>query len=603
MQKISVGAFVRDFRALARPYWVSEEKWRARGLLALIVTLSLTLVYVSVLINRWTNLFFNAIERHDVSAFVHQLLHFCVLASLFVASAIHQTYFTQLLEIRWRRWLTRHTIARWLADQTYYRLQLQNAETDNPDQRIAEDLRLFVGVTLTLGMGFLSSLVTVISFVAILWRLSGVLNVSVAGASLHIYGFMVWAALLYAATGTWVTHLIGNPLIQLNFAQQSFEANFRFTLVRFRENSESVAFYRGEADEERNFAQRFSAVFHNWRAIMRRQKRISSFTIAYSQVALVFPFLAAAPRYIAGAITLGGLTQSVSAFTQLQAALSWFVNVYGSIAEWRATIARLNDFDVAIEKGRERRRPQRIEAPVAPHGPERRKDYIRVVTGSGRQLRTEDLTVNFPDGRPLLSDVSICIEKGESALLVGPSGSGKTTFLRAIAELWPFGHGQILKPAVSMLFLPQRPYLPVGTLTEVVTYPGGAEHYREADVREALTLCGLSHLNDHLEKFQNWALKLPSGEQQRIAFARAVLLKPEWLFLDEATSALDASGEADLYKMIKKHLQDSTLFSISHHRALATFHSRRFETRAATEGWIMVEEVKSAREEQSVATA
>jgi putative ATP-binding cassette transporter len=523
-----------------------------------------------------------------------------VLAVVFVAIAVHQTYFIQMLEIRWRRWATRHLTQRWLADQTYYRLQLQNTEMDNPDQRIAEDLRLFVGSTLSLGMGFLSSLVTVVSFVTILWQLSGTLAFSIGGVSFQIPGYMVWAALVYAAIGTFITHRIGHPLVRLNFAQQSFEANFRFSLVRLRENSEGVAFYRGEADEDRTFTYRFGAVFQNFRAIMKRQKNISYFTTAYSQIATVFPFLAAAPRYLSGAITLGGLTQSVAAFTQVQSALSWIVNVYGNIAEWRATITRLHDFHRAVEQIRERR-GQGGERPLAAENWERRKQQsIKVTANDDRQLLTEELTLNLPDGRLLLSGASMKIKQGESLLLFGPSGSGKTTFLRALAELWPYGHGRIVKPASSVLFIPQRPYLPVGTIREIVTYPGRADQLSDAELQEALTLCGLPHLIDHLTDSQNWALRLSTGEQQRIAFARAVLLKPDWLFCDESTSALDEVGEADLYRMIKQRLPNSTLFSISHHRALAAFHDREFETRPAAEGWLLVEHSEQARQEPRV---
>jgi vitamin B12/bleomycin/antimicrobial peptide transport system ATP-binding/permease protein len=539
-------------------------------MLVLMISLNLGLVFVSVLINQWNNLFFNAIEQHDLVEFAHQLLRFFLLAGAFIVVAVHQTYFTQLLEVRWRRWLTGYVIRRWFDGQTYHRMQMQGTETDNPDQRIAEDLRLFVGTTLTLSMGFLSSLVTLCSFITILWQLSGTIDVAVGNWTLRIPGYMAWAAFLYSMFGTLLTHWVGHPLAKLNFTHQTLEADFRFSLIRLRENADGIAFYRGEAEEERTLAQRFQAVFQNWRAIISRQKRIAWFTTSYSQLATVFPLFAAAPRFLTGAISFGGLTQSVAAFGQVQMAMSWFINVYGNIAEWRATVDRLNGFCHAIEQSREHKKQQ----------------TIHVVSG-GERLLIDELTLTLPDGRPLLNNVSIHVKRGETVLLMGPSGSGKSTLMRGIAELWPFGHGRIVKPSESMLFLPQRPYLPVGTLRQVVTYPNGQPISDDA-LQEALELCGLSYLMDRLDVHQNWSQKLSTGEQQRIAFSRALLLRPQWLFFDEATGALDEESEAELYRIIKQRLPGTTIFSVSHRQTLAAFHDRLLETRLSTEGWIVV---------------
>jgi vitamin B12/bleomycin/antimicrobial peptide transport system ATP-binding/permease protein len=563
---------IRGFIALARPFWVSDEKWIARGTLALAVSLSLSLIFVSVLLNEWNNAFFNAIERRDYDAFRYLSLTFLLLAMLYVTVAANQNYFVQGLEIRWRRSLSREFVGRWLGHQTYYHLQLQNAESDNPDQRIAEDLRLFAGLTLSLGMGFLSSAVTVVSFTAILWRLSGVIEIPVGDSTVRLHGYLVWAAVLYSVLGTWATHRIGKPLVKLNFAQQSFEANFRFSLVRVRENADGVAFYRGEDNVKSALDVRFQAIYDNWRRIMRRQKKIAWLTIAYGQSAAVLPLLLAAPRFLSGAISLGGLTQSAAAFIQIQGALSWFVNIYGNYAEWRATLDRLRDFMRALD-----------QYSVAAN-----QGNINLLEGAANELRVDGLLLEFPDGRPMLQCDSLYLKQGETVLLMGASGSGKSTLLRAIAGLWPYGHGHIVTPPESsMLFIPQRPYLPQRPMRQLITYPARTDELDSARVYEALTACGLAHLVPQLDEEQNWGLTLSLGEQQRVGFVRAILLQPKWLFLDESTSALDTDSETHLYALLKQRLRGTAIFTISHRSALANVHQRLLQTRRAGPVWIL----------------
>jgi vitamin B12/bleomycin/antimicrobial peptide transport system ATP-binding/permease protein len=558
--------FVRDTWGLIKPYWKSEERFSAWLLLITVIGLTLAMVYMSVQFNTWYNLFYNALQEKNAEEFWKQILRFCVLAAIYIFMAVYAFYLNQMLQIRWRRWMTERYLKDWLAGRTYYRLQLTGNPADNPDQRIAEDLKLFVDDTLSLSLGLLNAVVTLLSFVGILWALSGPLAIPYNGGEIVVPGYMVWAAVLYAIAGTWVTHKIGRPLIGLNFNQQRYEADFRFGLVRFRENAEGVALYGGERDELGNFNSRFSSVVDNWWRIMKRQKILISFTVGYNQIANIFPFVVAAPRYFSGAIQLGGLMQISNAFGQVQGALSWFIGAYASFASWKATVDRLLGFHYAIEDAR----TAALTAPGA-----------KQLQANGDGLALDGLTLSLPDGSTLVANASAAIAPGESLLIRGPSGSGKSTLFRAIAGIWPFASGSIRTPAgMRALFLPQRPYLPIGSLREVVTYPAGTTGYDDEEIRAALSACGLPDLAGRLDEVQHWALQLSPGEQQRIAFARAVLQKPSWLFLDEATSALDEDGEARLYRLLREKLPHTAIVSIGHRPALIAFHSRILELRA-----------------------
>ena len=562
--------FIRDLWALLYPYWKSEERRSAWLLLIANIVLTLAMVYMTVLFNQWYNLFYNTLQDKAQDEFFRQIGRFCVLATIFIVIAVYRIYLNQMLQIRWRRWLTEKYLKDWLADRTYYRMQLKENATDNPDQRIAEDFRLFVDETLSLGLGFLNAAVTLGSFVGILWALSGPLEVPFGGATYVIYGYMVWVAIIYAVLGTWLTHKIGKPLIPLNFNQQRFEADFRFNLVRFRENSEGVALYRGEEDELRGFRRRFAAVMDNWWASMKRQKLLNFFNTGYNQAAVVFPFVVGAPRYFSGAIPLGGLVQISNAFGQVQGALSWFIGAYTDFAAWKATVDRLTGFHKAIFLTQEESR--------AGAGP-------AVIADTTDDLELRNLELGLPTGRMLLSGINSRIKPGERVLIKGPSGSGKSTLFRAIAGIWPFGAGQVRQPReFRALFLPQRPYFPIGTLRQVVSYPAAAETFTDAQLRDALAATSLAHFADRLDEQQNWAQQLSGGEQQRVAIARALLHKPAWLFLDEATSALDEPSQERVYELLTESLKDATIISIAHRAALTDFHGKLLELESGGDG-------------------
>ena len=565
--------FIRDLWALLRPYWRSEERRSAWLLLIVNIVLTLAMVYMTVLFNQWYNLFYNTLQDKARDEFFHQIGRFCVLATIYIVIAVYRIYLNQMLQIRWRRWLTDHYLTDWLADRNYYRMQLKGNDTDNPDQRIAEDFRLFVEESLSLGLGFLNAVVTLGSFIGILWSLSGPLEIPLAGATYVIYGYMVWVAIGYAIVGTWLTHKIGKPLIPLNFNQQRYEADFRFNLVRFRENSEGVALYRGEEDELRGFRTRFASVVENWWAIMKRQKLLTFFTVGYSQAAVVFPFVVGAPRYFSGAIQLGGLVQISNAFGQVQGALSWFIGAYTDFAAWKATVDRLSGFHKAIFSTQEESRTGAGPAVVADP------------TIDDLELRNLDLVL--PTGRVLVSGINARIEPGERVLIKGPSGSGKSTLFRAIAGIWPFGRGQVREPRdFHALFLPQRPYFPIGTLRQVVSYPAAAETFSDAQLRDALSAAGLAAFVDRLDEQQNWAQQLSGGEQQRVAIARALLQKPAWLFLDEATSALDEPSQEHMYELLTEWLKDATIISIAHRAALTDVHGKLWELKGDGDGTV-----------------
>jgi putative ATP-binding cassette transporter len=574
---------LRDAWAMAGPYWRSEDRWAARGLLVVVVALNLGIVYLNVLLNQWNNGFYNALQDKNYAVFVHQFVRFSWLAGLYIVVAVYQLYLNQMLQIRWRRWLTERYLQAWLADGAYFRMQLAAGETDNPDQRISEDLQLFVSGTLGLAIGGLRAVVTLVSFVAILWGLSGSVTIPLGHASFALPGYMVWAALVYAIIGTWVTSRIGRPLVRLNFDQQRYEADFRFGLVRFRENAEGVALYHGEADELRGFRARFGSVVRNFWQIMRRQKRLTWFTAGYGQAAVIFPFVVAAPRYFRGAIHLGGLVQTATAFGQVQDSLSFIISSYTDIASWRSVIERLLGFERALEHVRSR---------AATGG-------IAFADGDASRLALEDVELDLPGGQRLIAGVNLSLGRGETALLEGPSGAGKSTLIRAIAGIWPFGRGEIRVPrGARVLVLPQKPYLPIGSLRDVVSYPRPARGVDDATLRDALEVVGLPELAGRLEENDHWAQRLSPGEQQRIAFARALVQKPDWLLLDEATSAVDEATEARLYRTVRARLPGTALFSVGHRGTLRPLHARELVVRPDGSGPASIVEVTAGASQQ-----
>ncbi|MDE2227697.1 MAG: ABC transporter ATP-binding protein/permease [Alphaproteobacteria bacterium] len=544
---------------LARPYWSSDERRTAWALVLAVIALNLGNVAVSVLINKWYNAFYNALQRFDAHAFFYDIGIFCVLAASSVVMSVYAYYLRQMLQIRWRRWLTGRYLDHWLGESRYYRLQLDRQTTDNPDQRIADDLNYFVQYVASLSLGLLTSAVSVVSFMVILVGLSGPAAIPLGPlGTLHLPAYLAWAALLYAAFGTWFAVKIGYPLVPLNFAQQRFEADFRYSLVRLRENAESVALYGGEPPERAVFDGRFGNVFANYWRIMKRQKKLNWFTSWYTQVAIIFPYVVVAPRYFAKQIALGGLMQVGDAFGNVQSSLSFIVNSYTDIATWSAVTERLTTFD---------QRMQEIEASLRAPQPIRLRRE-----GSGIDIRNLDL--DLPDGAPLLRGVSLAVDPGRSLLITGPSGCGKSTLLRAAAGIWPYGRGEVRLGGGRVLFLPQRPYLPLGTLRDALVYPQHETFADEAGLAAALDRVGLGALAPSLAEDENWPLRLSLGEQQRIAFARVLLTQPDFIFLDEASSALDEDVEARLYGLLRARHPDAAIVSIGHRESLKALHDR-----------------------------
>ncbi|MGA7666796.1 MAG: ABC transporter ATP-binding protein/permease [Pseudolabrys sp.] len=547
---------------IASPYFYSEDRWAGRILLAAVVAIELSIVGLNVLLNSWNNAFYNALQDKDWDAFVYQLGYFCVLATAFILLAVYQLYLNQWLQIRWRRWLTEIYLDRWLTGANHYRMQLLGDAADNPDQRIAEDVRQFIDAgILPIGLNLLNAVVTLGSFAFILWNLSAAAPLHVFGLKYDIPGYLLWAALIYAVVGTIFTHLIGRALIALNFQQQRYEADFRFNLVRVRESSEQIALLNGERAERDGLLLRFGNVVANWMAIMSRQKKLTFLTAGYRQAAVVFPYIMVSPAYFAGVVQLGGLMQTANAFGQVQDALSVFVNIYRSLAEWRAVVERLAGFDQSI-----------VAARAAASTP----PVITLAPGDASAVTLKDVAVRLPQGTPLVSASNVSIKLGEHVLVSGPSGSGKSTLFRALAGIWPFGSGTITVPKnARVMMLPQRPYFPIAPLAAAVAYPAERGSYDEAKIAELISAVGLPALAARIEEEAHWNRMLSLGEQERLGLARALLFEPDFLFLDEATASLDEPGEETLYQLLHRRLPRTTIVSIGHRSTLAAFHQRR----------------------------
>lgn len=562
------GYWTREFIVglfhLITPYWNSEEKKSARLYLAAIITLTIAAVYMTLLLNEWFNSFYSALQNYDSGAVYRGLLRFTGLAFAHIAFAVYSYYLQQRLALRWRKWMTKNYLAKWTGQQMYYRLEMFSQGTaDNPDQRISEDINLFTARTLSFMIGLLRSATTIICFIFVLWNLSEILSFSAAGQEFHIYGYLVWTALAYSVLGTWITHKVGHRLVSLNYLQQKLEADFRFSMVRLRETAESVAFYNGAAKEEAFLSNRFMTLLRNTLFIIKKQKQLSWLTNSYAQIAIIFPFVVAVPRYLSQNISLGGLMQIANCFGKVQDAMSYFVDVYASLAEWQSCAERLLSFDkhiAAIEKETE----------------EKSGSLVREETHD--RLRLADVTISVPAmdenkrTREIISSASCTIKSGEHVILKGPSGSGKSTLLRTLAGFWPYVKGHISMPAPSeMMFIPQKPYIPMGTSAEAASYP--LETADEEILSPLLVECGLSHLMEKTDTEADWSHILSLGEQQKLAFVRVFLRKPKWVFLDEATSAMDEETEEKMYRLLTA-LPGTTVISIGHRSTLDKWHDR-----------------------------
>lgn len=552
-----LGLLGHDVWALVKNYWVSEERWSAWALLGANVGLTLGAVYISVLLNTANGTLFTALQKLDGAGFYRAFGIILLLIMLYLAVVLPRSFLNQMLQLRWRRWLTDQYLSHWLADRVFYRLRF-SGKTDNPDQRISEDARIFTELTVTLAFGLLSSLVTLASFATILWQLSGSITVSIAGFEITIPGYMFWVAVLYSGGGSVLAHLVGRPLIRLTNRQQTVEADFRFSLMRLREEAESIALYGGEAQERGIALGRFGALYDNFKRLILRNIQYQTFQLFFGQFAALFPVLVASPRYFAGAIQFGVLMQISNAFYQVNEALSWFISNYPVFANWRAAVDRLTEFGGEIKR----------EANAKVVG-------ACIETTARDTIELKNVSVALPTGTPLLAPVTLSLKPHEGVLLKGPSGCGKSTLFRVLAGLWPFAAGRIRLPAgVSTLFLPQRPYMPIGTLREALWFPAHPPSDGDAEVHAALAAVDLSALGERLDEEARWTHVLSPGEQQRVAIARALLNKPDWLFLDEATSALEEDQEGMLYRRLADALGQTTVISIGHRRSLDAYHQR-----------------------------
>ena len=556
MQKFTLSRqFFQDVWYLTKSYWQSEEKKKAFWLLTCIIALTFGVVFMLVQLNTWNNSFYSALQNYDAEKISSELIHFSWLAAIYIILAVYSYYLQQTLILHWRRWLTTRFIDIWLQNKTYYNLQMFGKDTDNPDQRISEDVRQFVEMTLGFAIGILKSLCTFISFVFILYQLSGPLSFSFMGKTWTIHGYMLWASLLYSILGTYITHVVGRKLVKLNFIQQRYEADFRFSMIRLRESAESVAFYRGEALEGKVFKNRFKLLLDNFWQLVNKQKQLVFLNSGYSQIAIIFPFVVAMNRYLAKEVSLGGLMQVASAFGRVQDSLSYFVDMYSSIAQWQAVVMRLTYFGRHMHEVSQQAEHFHVE---------------RFATSEA--VSVEQMQVNLPDDTVLLQDINFNLQPGRNVLIKGVSGSGKSTLLRALAGIWPFVTGKINLPKTEeLMFIPQKPYIPLGSLREALLYPG-RKALSDEELLYLLDLCQIGYLRDKLDLVADWSHVLSVGEQQRLAFVRAHIQEPKWLFLDEATSALDEDTEAAMYALLAERLRQTTLVSIGHRSTLNKYH-------------------------------
>ena len=554
---------LRTFLRLALPYFRSEDRWRACGLLVGVIGSELFVVYVAVKVTEWTAAFFNAIELRDWNAVQVQLLMFLLITLGAILSGMGQYWFGQTLIIRWREWMTRRYVDLWMTEGRHYRIRFVDQSVDNIHLRIANDVLMFIRLTHELGTGFLNSIVSLASFAFILWTLSALAPMPLFGTDLSFPGYLIVLAIGYAALGTLIAHLIGKPLIPLQFMQQRYESDFRFAIARVQDQTEAVALMGGEKVERHELGRRYAALLANWVALVRRQNGLNGFIFGYYHVSTVFPVLVVTPAYLVGAITLGVLMQAAQAFQRVEAAFAFCVTSYAKIAEWKAVMDRVSQFETAMGT---------VDVP-GPQGA-----AIEFAASANRGLSVDDLVLRMAGGEPITAVPALEVAPGERVLIRGPSGAGKSSLCRALAGIWPLGEGHIRLPKdARILALPQRSYFPLGTLRQVLTYPTPAEEADDADVRIALAAAGLGHLADRLDEDAEWATLLSGGEQQRVGFARALIHRPDILLLDEAVSTLEDGETRAVYELLAERLPDAIVITIGRSAELVALHQRVIE--------------------------
>jgi putative ATP-binding cassette transporter len=546
---------LRDFLQVALPYFRSEARWSARLLLTGIVAVELALVYLFVLTNYWNALFYNSLEERDWPLFLWSLLLFMGLTAGMIVLVVAQYFLGQTLVLRWRRWMTERYLDRWLAEGRLYRVQFVGQNVDNIQFRIASDVYLFIQLTLELGTGLLSSIVTLASFIVILWALSALAPLAVIGSPVAVPGYLVWVALAYAGIGTLLAHLIGRPLIPLEFNQQRRESDFRFAIARVADHAEPISMMGGEQVEHTSLTDRFAALVANWKTIIYRQAYLTAFHTTYGQISLVFPVLVASPAYFMGFMSLGTLMQTASAFQRVEGAFAFFIGVYSKLAEWKALIDRLTQFEAALD------------ALAANHA------GITVTVHPDGRLETSELSLAHPSGALLAKVPSLSLKAGEHLLVTGPSGGGKSSLLRALRGLWPFGHGKVAMPQQTMV-VPQRPYFPLGTLKAAIAYPLPDGEFDDAAVTSVMEIVGLDHLVERLHDEADWRAELSGGEQQRAALASALLRPPQVLLMDEPVSALDEASASELFARLAERLPSTIFITIGRRSVLGRWHDR-----------------------------
>ncbi len=547
--KVSVKAAFK----MIKLYWTSKDSLRSWFLLALILSLTAGSIYIATAINSWYKDFWDTIQNYDMDGFKHQLMLFAILASIHVVVTVYNAYLRSSLAISWRKWFTSKVMHDWLEHDTYYKMQLSDKQTENPDQRISEDLNNFVNYTISLLLGTATDLAMIGTFGVVLWDLSKSVTLTLwNGYALTLPdGYMLYLAMAYAFTGTVLTFILGKPLVRLNFRQQRYEADFRFSLIRVRENSESISLYQGQDQEEGILNRRFIDVVKNYVSLIKYEKRLGFFTLGYAQLAVIFPILIAAPMYFAKIITMGSIMQISSAFGRVQDSLSTLISNFSSWASFKSVIDRLALYFDGMDKSLE-------------------VDCLKAAK-EGDKFSLENIEVKTPQGDVLCRNLTLSLKSGDSLLIRGPSGCGKSTLIKSIAGLWPYAKGKIIEPQNSeCLFLSQRPYLPLGTLREAAAYPKASKN--DGLTEKYFELLNLSYLIKHLDEENSWSSILSLGEQQRVAFVRALLIKPDLLFLDEATSALDEVLESRAYDLIKQELPNSIIISVGHRSSLIKRH-------------------------------